>query len=463
MPWRWPFVRDRKGLGDMPFADQSHWTPVGGGQTRIILPGSRRNWAREAGEIWRNSAAAIGINWIAQSFPEAPLVVAADTSDGKTLFDREHPLAKLWRRPNPLYSGRAMTSVAILSLLCKGDAYLLRIPGRTPEPVQLWWIPHWLVRPTAVGYDVRQANGETITYRPDQMVHLRYGIDPHNPMEGYGPLTMALRECVTDNEAATYVVALLTSAGIGGVIMTDRDPHLSVDEDEAARLKAKLTTEQTGDKRFNVVYIPATVNVEHVGFSPNDMAVDDLTQQAVARIFATIGLSPMACGLPDPQKTYSNAAEAKRGGWENGVLPLMALICDELDFGLLPAFAPKPNERTAFDTREVKALQDDRNLRDDNARKNYVAGIWKRSEAREETGRPWVPEDEVYMTDIVDARAVRAAEAQATAQASLQPAPGDPTKGISRRIAKAESPTPWADRVLRELASLAAQTAEPSE
>ena len=456
---RWLGRLTRRGFGDMPYSDEGHWKPLAGGHsTRIILPGSNLDWRSKAGSPWLNSAAWTGINWIAQSFPEATLSVATETADGP-VYDAKHPLALLWDRPNPAYSGASLIAGVVLSLLCDGNAYLSKVRGRQGAlgpPSELYWLAHWRMEPVGTDtrlvdhYEFTGSSGKPTVIALEDVVHIRYGLDPENQRRGFSPLKPVLREISTDNEAITFVAAILGNMGIPGVVLSTRDANMDIPEDQAERIKTLFQLRTTGDERGKPIVIPAPIQLDTLGLSPNDLALTDLIEQAIARILAVMGLSAMAVGLPDSQKTYSNYEEARRAAWQNAVLPLMATICACLDTQLLPDYKPLATQTTIYDTRNIEALQENNAERDMRARQNYVAGIWKRSEARTATGMDYGPEDEVYV------EAVKAAAQAAATEQAERAKPETPQQAAK----SADAPSPWVTRVMAELAALDAAGAD---
>lgn len=455
----------RKGIGDMPYSDESHWRPMRNSRrTRVILPGSNIEWSRRVGQPWLNSAVWIGMNWIAQSFPEAEIAVATDTPDGPE-YDHEHPLALLWDHPNTTYSGKALTSAVVTSLLADGNAYIYKVRGRAGNllaPVELYWLQHWRMEPVSDEkrtrlvdhYEYANASGTPERYPIEDIIHIRYGLDPENPRRGISPLRAVLREIASDNEAITYVASIISNMGVPSMLISPTDPDIDLDS-EGEKLVELIQRRTTGDERGRPMLMNFPAKIETPALTPNDMSLTELTEQATARILAALGLSPMAVGLPDSQRTYSNAQEARRSAWENAVLPLMAVIEDGLDTQLLPEYAPADAQHVVYDIRSVEALQANVLERDTRARQNYVAGIWTRAEARIETGLDAGPEDERYVDDIkaeVQAANLERQAQIAEAQAARQPAA--PTQSQKSLPPDETQSSPWVDRIMQEIAAL---------
>ncbi len=427
------------------------------GSMVIRLPGSRQDWGQKAGDAWKNSAASIGIDWIARSTPEAVLTVAREVDD-KTDYDRTHPLAQLVRRPNAYYGGRKLIQATVLSLLSDGNAYWRKVrDDRGLSVRELWYIPHWMMEPIAdpdgrvpiLRYDYNPGGGAgTEKVDPADVVHFRYGLDPENTRKGLGPLKAQLRALGADNEVNTYTEVVLENLGILAYVVSPTDP--TTDIDDPAEVRKQLEERTMGDRRGGFAVLTAGMKIDQLGFSPEQLALDKMASLPASRILGALHIDPMTVGLTAEHSTFNNLGEAKRAAWENAVLPLMADMCDDLDIQLLRDFGPAPDQFCVFDTRGVLALQPDLDALHTRARENYQKGIWKRSESREATGRPFDADDEVYLTDIQAARALAIADRQAQ-----QPAPVTAPVPASRNGKSALPPAPdWTDRLLAEIAAV---------
>ncbi len=127
------------------------WPRLGGqGWTRIrmLLPGSRFDYEREAGDLWQNPVVGLALDWLGNRFPRPILHVSRIKRDGDYEPLGRHPLTDLWSRPNECYSRRTLEKAIGLSLKCDGNAYIYKVRDNGGRPVELWWIPHYRILPT---------------------------------------------------------------------------------------------------------------------------------------------------------------------------------------------------------------------------------------------------------------------------------------------------------------------------
>lgn len=347
-----------------------------------LLPGTRQDWAKKVGDRWRSSAVSIALTWITNSFPEAPLAIKRRTSTGVDEFVPDHPLLALIKRPNAFYGQRKLWAGTLISYLCHGNAYWLKVRNNGGQVCELWYLPHFQVEPQwpedgsiFIENYAYTVNGVTTFIDPKDIVHFRNGIDPRNTRKGLAPLAQQDRQIASDNEGSTYHAAMLENFGIPGLVISPTGDQADFDEEEdGERIKKLLAARTTGDERGKPIIFPIPIKVDTLGFTPEQMALDKLYNMPLVRVFGQLSLDPMVAGQPSESKTYSNYAEARRGGWEDCIRPLMAQLCEELDLWLLPeSIAPPESEGIpvqsarynaadlycAFDLRNVLALQDD--------------------------------------------------------------------------------------------------------
>ena len=160
------------------------------------------------------------VNWIARSFVETPIVVMEQAnSGGKPIISRRHPLARLLDIPNPGYDGGLMIKTIVASLVLTGETFLLPIYSRSGQILELWYAPSNTmdVKSTPakfVDYYEYTPGAQKIQLAPDEVIHLRMGLNEKNLARGESPLWPVLREVLTDDEASKFTTTLLNNMGM---------------------------------------------------------------------------------------------------------------------------------------------------------------------------------------------------------------------------------------------------------
>ena len=286
-----------------------------------------------------DSIVGLAISWLGDRFHRPLIRVSKIGRNGDFLPLGRHDAIDLWRRPNKWYGRRTMEKAIGLSLKVDGNAYIYKKRDDRGRLIELWWIPHFRILPTWPSDGSEYIDGfrvwlDTAVYDlpPEDIIHIRDGIDPRNERLGLAALRASLREVVTINYEGSYTAGILKNGGVPGVILSPvindvTAKHVRNTPEAAERYKERFH-EEFGidqDKAGSVLITNTPYEVKAVGFSPEQMTLDKLPQTAVGRISAALGVAPMSMGLPDPQKTYANLSEANRTSW-GSIISIQELI-----------------------------------------------------------------------------------------------------------------------------------------
>lgn len=397
------------------------WSSYGGGgfaRFRALLPGARIDHEREAGDLWRNSTVAICLKWIGDNYPKPTIRVARLNRRGEWTPLAKHEAIDLIRRPNPWQSGRTLAKGLSLSLTTDGNGYLVIFEGLgTSRPRELWWVPHYDVDPCwpedgseFISHYMVRIDGIQFRVECRNMLHFRDGIDPRNPRLGIAALKSQLREICSDNEISGYTAAIMRNLGVPGLVIQGAEgsgpggkpTHMNAEKGE--RIRERLRDMLSGEGRGDALVLRGNYKIDSVGLSPEQLRLDKIPPPIQAKICAAMGLSPMVLGLPDPMKTYSNMAEARRGAWENCLVPLQELVAEVFTFFLLPRFGEDAAKaRIEWDYTHVESLQEAQDLKANRFRGLWTDGLITRNEAREALGFEPDPDGDLFVEEVATA------------------------------------------------------------
>lgn len=383
------------------------WTRYGGqGWTRVrmLLPGSRFDYEREAGDLWSNPVVGLCVDWLGNRFPRPRLQVCKIRRNADHEPLGRHPLTDLWNRPNQFYTRRTLEKAIGLSLKCDGNAYIYKVRDRAGRVSELWWVPHFRVFPTWPSDGSTYCDGynvwlDSVRYHlpREDMIHVRDGIDPRNERIGIAALRACVREVCTVNEESAFRAAIMRNSGVPGLVITPDSEKLRPTKSDADDIRARLKEQVGGDNRGEAMILAGPYKIEKLGFSPEELNLVDLPVIPTARILSSMGVAPMSLGLPDPGKTYANLAEANRTSW-GSIVCAQELIAETLRWDLLPEFGADPQQFTVdYDYAHIQELQESLDAVHERTREDWKAGIIKRGEAREQLGYEPDPEnDDAY-------------------------------------------------------------------
>lgn len=405
---------------------------------QFITPG-RARMQREVGSGLESSAVAATLLWMGRTFPEAPPILApVDAPAGQEQVIRRHPFLELLERPNEYHTGKLLWMATVIDWAANGDSYWLPLYSRAGLPVELWWVPSWQmdVEPDATGRElvgayVYKVDGKEVRYKPADVVHFRYGLDPYNPRRGFSPMRALLREVFTDEEAAVFTASLLRNMGVPGIVISpDTDQSIGLDDAKANR--AYVRSNFTGENRGEPMVMTGRTRVEQFGFSPDQLTLRELRRIPEERVTAVFGIPAMVVGLGAglERSTFTNMAEAREAAYEAGIIPMQGMLAEEIRWQLLPKYEDPRSTRFGFDLSKVRVLQEDlyrQAQRFDIAVRGGWGSVW---DARTAVGLEATDSDKVYLrqTNLAEVPVGGGAPRQLAPAKSngAAPAAGDP-------------------------------------
>lgn len=294
-----------------------------------LLPRTRRNYARETNFGADSSIVLAAINWIARNFPEAPVEVVRRTGPREFEPIPDHPMVSLLEMPNPEYSGVDLWMASMYDYVIDGNVYWAKIRTRGGEVVQLWWLPHHMVEPKGTEsqlithYEYRPNPTTKVRIDREDMVHLRFGMDPENPRRGMSQVRSVLREVFTDEEAANFSASVLSNFGIPGVIISPKisDRQLGLPDVDAETIKNVYSAKFTGDRRGEPLVMTTPTDLQVVSWNPAELDLKMLRRVPEERVSAVLGIPATVLGLG---AGLDRCLPADAKVWtENGPVPII--------------------------------------------------------------------------------------------------------------------------------------------
>lgn len=342
------------------------------------------------------------IRWIQRSIVEAPLVEVDEEgapSPGE--------LQELLDRPNDFYSTEALLAATVFSLATSGNAYWLPTTDGNGRIVELWYVPHFAVKPRwpdegdeFISRYEYTAGGNTIKLDPDEVIHFRDGIDPQNMRLGLSPIRGLLREIWTDNEASMFTAALLKNGGVPGLMLSPDTKDGSITPEEAQQAEDRIDAKLTRTGRGRMIVMGGATKLEQFGYSPQQLDLSPLRNVSEERVCAALGVQPDVVGFGtglQQTRIGAVATENTRRSWTSGVIPLQRIIAGEIgrnlaeDLGAVGA---------AFDNSQVESLRENEDGRSRRIVEQWRSGLITRATAKTELGYEPDQGDEVYHLSI---------------------------------------------------------------
>jgi HK97 family phage portal protein len=380
-----------------------------GGGTDIIRP-NRISWSAEAGDPLQSSIVMACLMWMQRKFPESPMTMKRQNSDGADDILSIHPMMDLIETPNPWYDGTLLWMATVMDYTLDGNAYWVKARSEAGGPVELWWVPTSTMEPrhsrkdqtVFISHYEQMVNGRKIQWNSDDVVHFRFGMDPRNPRKGMSPLNALFREIFTDNEAAEFTGSLLRNSGVPGVIFVpDTDGGLT--PDQQLQTERALARKMHGQNRGSALVASGKAHIEQFGFNPDQMDLGTIRNIPEERITAVMGIPASVVGLGtglEQTKVGATQQEARRMAHENAIQPVQRIAAGVLKRQLLRDFEGEMAAKrinVGFDNSKISALADDQTQVVTRLNMGVSGGWVLVSEARSAMNLPVQDSDRVYL------------------------------------------------------------------
>lgn len=378
---------------------------------------TNRHWDynKEAGARYDNSAVAAAIQWIQRRMSE-PRMIVERKGNAADWIEVDHEFPSMYEK-GIAYDGTALTWATVLSLVVTGNAYIYKVRAQSRKVVGFLFMDYTRTRPMndkyadpanpyalTTYYEFRNPEGQIYDIPPEDVIHIRFGINPADHRLGISPIQAALADVVTDNEAALLGLSLLKNGGIPGVAF---EPAEKVADDmspaQRAQLEELIKGRITGPGSGRPILMPIPGQWKVIGFEPDKLVLNQTRAMAVSRILSGLGIDPMVLGFPSENKTYSNYQEAHEAAVENCLLPLLKLIADAYTAQHLTKDydqAQRVRFRASWDLSNVRALQPDLDKLWERVGKAWERSLITRKEAKAELKLKASSDDDVYYSDL---------------------------------------------------------------
>lgn len=438
--------------GEEPPKYDAGWTWSNYGQQPWIINRDYQaiNYANEV-DLPSSSLVMAVVNWTGTQLPEAPPVVKVPGEDNALEVDWGNPAADLLRRPNKHYIWADYCGVIALDWWVSGNVYFYKVRDGSGKVIELWYLPAYMVCPRwpddgrgpevpqnskndpfISHYEYKTPGMEPVLYEANDVIHLRRFVDPCNVRLGVGAFGSVLSEIYGDNAVATFSATLMRNMGMVPYLLAPKEPNISLGPDDAEAIKANWMAKTTGAHIGQPVVNAIPLEVTKLGLSPDELDLSKLRQVPESRVAAVTGI-PAAMlqfmvGLENGT-SYAAYAEARKQGYESVIIPIQAVIAEQLTWQLLVELEPTKGAMYGFDYGQVRVLQEDRDALYKRATMALLSGGISRNQYLSSLGKPTVDKEEIYyIPTTVTPMTQEAIEAAASEQPAEPPAapPVDP-------------------------------------
>jgi HK97 family phage portal protein len=309
----------------------------------------------------------------------------------------------------------------MLSYWCSGNVYFRKVRNGLARTIELMWLPHWEVKPCRLPgsgnwvdhYEWRVQGAAKAEIIPaSEVVHLRAGVDPRNPLCGISPLRGLLLSVFNDAEVNRFAAALMQNLGLPGAIYRHKPQEIvgadgqtreliGLGQEQAERIKVRHREVFSGERIGDTQILDG--NWEAPLFP--DMKIDtafiektkDISESAIANAFnLPASLLGFLVGMKHGN-TRASHEDARRQGYQEGLVPLQSSIASDYDLALMPEFGLDASRYyLAYDYSSVSVMGDDLLACARRASILYTGGLATQNEGRSIANLPAVPGGDVF-------------------------------------------------------------------
>lgn len=350
------------------------------------------------------------INKLAGVMNDAELIVEVKDKDGNWAPKDGHPLTSLFKRPNPVESGRDFRRQMVQSEQAVGLFYAEITRSAAGLPVELHPLNPVRVQPwpdfskgTIAFYRYTRQDGQYFDILPENMM-IRRRSDITSRFNGLSPLSVALKSINSDLGLTDYVDAFFESDGTPSGILKILNATIPDARKEALSQAWKKKYGRGGSNQKGVAVLDQNADYQKIGSNLNELDTDKISDRFESRVCSVFGVPPILVGAwVGLRHTTANATAkaALRDFWDNTVQGELSAFREWATWFVLPEFEgldaiQREQVRVGWDISHVGFLQEDADGLHTRARENFKAGMWTLNEAREATG---MPADEVAGSD----------------------------------------------------------------
>jgi HK97 family phage portal protein len=315
------------------------------------------------------------VSLIARNASSVPWVVYNPENE----IEWDHPLTKLFAKPNPQISRQKFMELLIAWMELAGNGYAKQVfsGGRT---VELWPISPDRIAPIPSkdpglfisGYQIEDANGhrhQSEDYTPENVIHFLF-MNPSNPLEGISPLQAAARAVDLDNAQQDWNVSAMQNRGVvDGVFTFDT----SLDSAQADSIMKRIKDKFSGAKNArSPLVIGSKAKYQRLALTPVELDFLQSRKFNMEEIFIIYGVPPQLAGAQE-SSTYNNFSTSMRIFWEGTLVPLLDNLKDTLNHRFYEELSD--GYTIGYDTSNIAALRSSEKERADTAKVFADIGI----------------------------------------------------------------------------------------
>lgn len=323
------------------------------------------------------------------------------TLDDEGLF-QENPdseLAQLLKKPNNQENGNDFIRRIVLNFMVDGECSVSsldlgkskQVPrSNAKKPLNLYALSRKRVTPIEGGIEgqikkleYRPRNGEKTDFIPEQMLFMKFSVDPVDMFRGVGPMHTAVLPAGMGRHTLEWMSGLANNIGLPQATMqfpselndwVMQDTVIQKLKDLWRKMVSKIK-----DAGFPFI---SNAEIKPLTWSPVEANVTGLLKEANQAIQDAFGVAPVLVGNME-KSAFANVREAKTNFMLKNALPLGWKIVRALTTWLQQWY---PDEVIWIEEKDIVELQADYKMRTEALAKQVMSGIITPNTAAKELG-----------------------------------------------------------------------------
>lgn len=331
-----------------------------------------------------------------------------DVLDNQKVRIQDSPIAKLLEHPNERITQRQFWQITSMYQDIAGSAIWEIERNNVNEPIALWPMrPDWCSFLRGDGRPIR-----AVEYAPPGLPAQQIDIknillfqyfDPLNPLlKGYSPTMAALSDVAVDNGMGQFLYEFIRNgARFSGLLTTEQD----LDDIEADRIKQRWKLQHAGVQNWNdIAVLGSGASYQNTSMNLSEMAFPELDGRIEARICIAFQMPPVLLGAKIGLKasTLTNYEQSRSAWYEEWVTPQWEYYAEQFQSQMFrdvqgQTITYVDNVLCEFMTKNVAALQKNRDLAFRRAISAARANVFTRDQALAEIGMAPVDNAPIYV------------------------------------------------------------------
>jgi len=316
------------------------------------------------------------ISAIATNISQVPFVLYEKKGEREEPLEADHPLVKVFVKPNPLMVSSDLWEATAIWYCLKGEAiWIVERQNPTQLPREIWIFNpdrFRIITDDRTGLPIgwEYQGKQKIGFALHEIVFFR-AYNPYDDLRGMSPIQAAAAGIDQDYWASKYNEAFFRNDATPGTVISV--PGELTDE-QYQRLKQQWEERHAGaEKAHRVAILEGGAKVDRVGLSHKDM--DFLQQRKWNReeIMMVFKVPKHVLSIYEDLRTYAGIRVIDKGFWQQCLIPKMKYFEAVLYANLLQ-YLEGGDIRGKFDLSGVEALAEDFDKKLESAERLYRMG-----------------------------------------------------------------------------------------